>query len=369
MISQHCRWFGLLLPLVIGCANPGPPRPPSLNLAETVTDLSAERVGNQVHLRWTTPSRTTDGLELKGQFHAELCRETNVAQLHPNCTKLTQLPAKPGLTQATDPLPESLTDGPGALIGYRVQILNPVGRSAGASNVAWAAAGAAPPPVENFRATASRGGATLEWVPQPTAVEQPPQSGWIEINRILLPTFSQGAKPAAPNTAKNPLSLSPNAPAEVRLRTPKDAPDPGGIVDRTARKSEIYKFQAQRVRAVTLAGHALELRSEPSRVVTLHIADTFPPQPPTGLTAVPGEGSAIDLSWQPVVDTDLAGYHVYRRAASETAFQRLTSKPVVGPAFTDTTAIRGQRYVYKVTAIDTTGNESQPSNEADETAR
>jgi hypothetical protein len=186
---------------------------------------------------------------------------------------------------------------------------------------------------------------------------------------VLLPTFSQATKAAAPNPARNQLSLSSNVPAEVRLRTPKDAPDVGGILDRTARKSETYTFRAQRVRAETLAGHALELRSEPSAVITLHIADIFPPQPPTGLTAVPGEGSTIDLSWQPVADTDLAGYHVHRRAASETDFQRLTSRPVIGPAFTDTTTVRGQRYVYKVTAIDTTGNESQPSNEVEETAR
>jgi hypothetical protein len=369
MISQHCRWLGLLLPLVVGCANPGPPRPPSLNLAETVTDLAAERVGNHVRLHWTTPSRTTDALDLKGQFYAELCRETNPAEPHPICTTFTRLPVKPGPAQATEPLPEALTDGSPTLVGYRVQILNPAGRSAGASNVAWAAAGTAPPPVENFRAAASRGGATLEWLPQAASVEGLPQSSWIEINRILLPTFSPAAKPAAPNAAKNPLSLSSNLPAEVRLRTPKDAPDPGGLFDRTAVKSQTYTFQAQRVRAVTLTGHALELRSELSPVITLHVADIFPPQPPTGLTAVPGVGSTIDLSWEPVADTDLAGYHVYRRAATETAFQRLTAKPVIGPAFTDTTAVAGQRYIYKVTAIDTTGNESQPSNEAEETAR
>ena len=368
MTCQHRRWLGLLLPLLVGCASPGPPRPPSLNLAETVNDLSAERVGNQVRLHWTTPSRTTDGLDVKGQLHAELCREAKAAEPHPICTTFTRQPVKPGATQVTDPLPEALTDGPPALIGYRVQILNVASRSAGASKVAWAAAGAAPPPVENFRATAFRGGATLEWIPLP-ATGQGLQDSRIEINRILLPTYGQAAKPAAANAAKNPFGVSSNAPAEVRLRTPKDIPDPGGLLDRTVAKSQTYTFQAQRVRAVTLAGHSLELRSEPSPIVTLHVTDTFPPQPPTGLTAIPGDRHAIDLSWQPVPDTDLAGYHVFRREVSETSFRRLTAKPVVVPAFTDTTTARGQRYVYKVTAIDTSGNESQPSNEAEETAR
>ena len=47
------------------------------------------------------------------------------------------------------------------------------------------------------------------------------------------------------------------------------------------------------------------------------IADTFPPQPPTGLDAVPGEAAksgsqtvTIDLSWEPVPDADLAGYTI-----------------------------------------------------------
>ena len=34
-----------------GCANPGPPRPPSLQLPEMVGDLSAERIGNRVLLQ------------------------------------------------------------------------------------------------------------------------------------------------------------------------------------------------------------------------------------------------------------------------------------------------------------------------------
>src|SRR5271155_6132893 len=59
-----------------GCASPGPPHPPSLDLPEVVKDLTVERTGDVVHLHWTTPSKTTDRIEIKGAMTAEICRIT-----------------------------------------------------------------------------------------------------------------------------------------------------------------------------------------------------------------------------------------------------------------------------------------------------
>ncbi|WP_263367203.1 fibronectin type III domain-containing protein [Edaphobacter bradus] len=351
----------LLLPFLAACASPGPPRPPSLNLARTVTDLAAERVGDEVNLRWTTPSNTTDGLGVKGPLTAQICRETAPTRPHPICTPVTRLHVKPGPSQATDALPAALTSDPETLIAYQVQIFNANDRAAGPSHPAYAAAGAAPAPVEGLRAEPSREGATIEWQPQPAS------ASWVELERTLPPAFSKTGTPAKPAAPKSPLRLSPDEPASLRLQTPKDVSDRGGTLDRTARKTETYSYRAQRVRSVTFEGHTVELRSAPSGAVTVRIADTFPPQQPAGLAAVPGEAAgSIDLSWQPLPDTDLAGYLVYRRAAA--GWQKLTASPVVGPAFTDSTATGGQAYTYRVTAIDTTGNESQPSHEVEETA-
>lgn len=352
-----------LLPLLASCASPGPPRPPSLNLPAIVTDLTAEREGDNIHLHWTTPSRTTDGLDAKGQLTAELCRELTPTRPHATCTAFNRLPVKPGPSQLTDTLPAGLTAGPPTLIAYRVQILNSSNRAVGPSHPAYAAAGAAPSTVAQFHGAASRNGATIEWHPSPVSGD------WVELDRILLPSFSQASKPAAPNDASSPLPATPNLPTKVHLQTPKNTPDPGGTIDRTAQKNETYTYQAQRVRAVTLEGHPLELRSALSPIVTVHIADIFPPLAPTELAAVPGDKPAtIDLSWQPVADNDLLGYIVYRRT-SGSGWQKLTSTPVASPSYTDTTATAGQRYTYRITAIDTSGNESPPSNEAEETAR
>src|SRR5277367_6498851 len=57
-----------------GCASPGPPQPPSLKLPEMVKDLTAQRVGDVVRLHWTTPSTTTDNIDIKGPMTADVCR-------------------------------------------------------------------------------------------------------------------------------------------------------------------------------------------------------------------------------------------------------------------------------------------------------
>jgi fibronectin type 3 domain-containing protein len=48
---------------------------------------------------------------------------------------------------------------------------------------------------------------------------------------------------------------------------------------------------------------------------------------------------------------------------------RLNITPVVGPAYRDQTALAGHRYAYRVTAVDTAGNESVPSADVQETLR
>jgi hypothetical protein len=362
--TQHGRSLSVgltaLLSIAIGCASPGNPHPPSLKLPEIVTDLSAQRIGDQVELHWTTPTRTTDGLDIVGSLTAELCRQANPA----SCTPLPRIAVTPGPSHATDQLPPSLTADPATLLAYRLQIFNTAGRSAGLSPQIFAAAGAAPPPVQQLHATPTGHAAIMEWQRQSTTAS-------VELDRILA---SAPRTPPTPAKPKSSLQLAPANPTEVRLTTPPGQPDAGGTTDSSARKGETYTYTAQRVRLVTLNGHSLELRSAKSSPITLTLNDIFPPQTPSGLDAVPsGTGAAIDLSWEPDTDTDLAGYNVYRQELTTSnqpigSSQRLTQVPAPGPAFHDATAIAGHRYAYRVTAIDTTGNESLPSAAVLETA-
>jgi hypothetical protein len=141
---------------------------------------------------------------------------------------------------------------------------------------------------------------------------------------------------------------------------------------------ESYQYTAQRVRSISLGGHTLELRSAISSPATVAMRDTFPPHAPTDLEAIPGGVTAadrsIDLSWTPNIDPDLAGYNVYRqdvdsKGVAAGTVARLNTTPVAGPAYRDQTAVAGRRYAYRVTAVDTAGNESAPSADAQETLR
>jgi hypothetical protein len=279
------------------------------------------------------------------------------------CIPVARIPAHAGPSQATDALPVALTQDPAALLAYRVKILNANGRSAGPSAPAFAAAGAAPPPVEHLQASPVREGAMLEWQQQPT-------QSIVELDRILMQTkvphkasTGQPSKPAA------------SIPPEVYLQTSKLSSDTGGVIDPTAQWGETYRYTAQRVRSVTLDGYILGLRSAVSPAVTVTLRDTFPPAVPRALAAIPEadpHNHSIDLSWEPVPDTDVSGYFVYRQQVDTSGnpagrATRLNLTPAVGPAYNDRTAVPGQSYLYRVTAIDTSGNESAPSAGVEET--
>ena len=98
-----------------------------------------------------------------------------------------------------------------------------------------------------------------------------------------------------------------------------------------------------------------------------------PPSAPKGLVAVAtagenGSGPAIDLSWIPGAESDLAGYIVYRRDSADAAWQRISpAQPVVGPGYHDPNVQSGHTYSYAVTAIDQDGLESARSAEASDT--
>jgi hypothetical protein len=91
------------------------------------------------------------------------------------------------------------------------------------------------------------------------------------------------------------------------------------------------------------------------------VRDIVPPASPAGVAAL-GGADGVEVSWSPSSEADLAGYRIYRSAPGQEGAP--TAVGEVRPPETswrDTTAAPGTRYVYTVTAIDRTGNESPPS--------
>lgn len=107
-----------------------------------------------------------------------------------------------------------------------------------------------------------------------------------------------------------------------------------------------------------------------SLAACVELRDTFPPATPAGLIAV-ADDSGISLVWDPNDEADLAGYVVLRGSASDATLQRLTAEPLTATAYQDTEVIAGERYVYRLAALDTAvpPNVSAPSEPVTETAR
>ena len=339
--------------LSVGCANPGPPSPPSLHLPTPVADLAASRIGDSVELTWTTPSESTDGLALQGPLTAEICLAPNLADSA--CQTAKRITVHAGPSHASLVLPAMAAAGPPALLAVRVRLLNAAGHAASLSGPALTAAGVAPPPVAGLRASPSPGGATLEWTALPGAAP------------VLLHRSTLSAAATPQNRRPTDITL--------QART-AGGTDPGGVLDRSAAEGVTYRYTAERVRTVEQDGHTLLLHSPTSAAATVLIRDTFPPATPTGLGSVPsapGAPSTIDLSWEPDTEPDLAGYLVDRAEfpaspSPPSAWTRLTPKPITAPAFRDSTVTPGHRYRYRVSAVDASGNQSSPSKPIEETA-
>ena len=389
---------------MVGCANPGPPKSPSLRLPAYVRDLAATRRGTTVELRFTIPQSTTDKLPLKAaNVKAGFCRAVDTGA----CVAVPELPeqsfarvtnAQPTLAVVHDTLPVELASGAAHVLAYRVELFGDTGRTAGFADPAYAASGVGPSSVEGLQAQGSRLGVVLSWKPATR-----PEDGNVILRREDISpnpktahaphrVVSASSATASPNKTatahRNSSTAAPKTPRAVKASednepnvvwlTTAPQPDPlagdsavadpvqsardGITLDTTALDDEPYRYTAERRLSILLGGRTLELRSEVSAPVEIALHDVYPPAAPTDLSAASFDNPkpAIDLIWQPVDDPRLAGYNVYRDNGDGNKI-RLNPAPVLLPAFHDDTVTIGQRYRYSVTAVDAKGNESGPA--------
>ncbi|MBN1766475.1 MAG: carbohydrate binding domain-containing protein [Sedimentisphaerales bacterium] len=91
--------------------------------------------------------------------------------------------------------------------------------------------------------------------------------------------------------------------------------------------------------------------------------NSSPPAAPTGLTATPVE-EIILLDWNSNLESDLAGYNVYRSTTSGSGYTQINTSLVSNSIYNDIAPLtNGITYYYVVTAVDEELNESGYSNE------
>jgi len=242
-------------------------------------------------------------------------------------------------------------------------------------------AGQAPPPVAGLTVDLRKQGALLRWTGDTPALIRlhrklltPPSDKLSPDKSNLSESGTDKSSPGKPSRKQGILARSPEPIDLTLLVEPQGAGNPAQrnqALDKSIRTGEAYEYTAQRVAHVTVNGQILELSGPLTAPVRIEAKDIFPPETPTGLAAVAtsptgGLEAAIDLSWQPVTDANLAGYIVYRREGDAT-WQRISpALPTVSPAFHDAQAQPGHTYRYTVSAIGQNGQESPRSSEAEE---
>jgi hypothetical protein len=345
----------LLVCTVVGCGTPAAPQPPSLNLPAPVLNLSAVRIGDAVHLAWTMPTRTTDRVALRHPVTAQICRAIESGL----CANITILTLAPGVTGTyTDALPSDLVHSPDRLLRYEVAVRNHAGKSAGPSNPAYTAAGAIPAELTGLSGHMGPDGVVLSWKPVP----DPGRTVAFRIERLQL------TAPVPEEVRRSPLAPSAPAAAQTLVVHPRDGEDPGHAIDTSVLFNQRYRYVMERVVTLELSDKSVEVKGTPSEAIEVSTKDIFAPAVPQGLVAVADTAAgAIDLSWSPDTDADLAAYHVYRRDLQEGSPAQRIASVNVETSFRDTEVKPEHTYAYSVSAIDQSGNESKPSLEVEET--
>ncbi len=320
--------------VLLGCGAPGEPTPPSPPVPVAVTDLNAQQAGDAVQLTFTLPSKTITGDKLAEPPAVEILRGILKPDGAPDNNSFRVVYTIPGslidnyaaeghVRFADSVPPEETRAHPGAALAYRVRTRASRKRASADSNTVTVRFYPVPERIASVQSRATESAIELSWsAPVRTSGGDPlPAFSGYHIYRSELDPTSADAASKDLTQAKwiSLLTLLASSPTTSYRDTFFDFG-----------KTYLYV-----IRSVVLAG-GNELESGDS-----------------------------DLSWSINLETDLAGYRVYRSEEPGTRGQPLTPDLLPTPSYRDTSVLPGHRYWYSVTAVDRAGNESEPSAPAD----
>jgi hypothetical protein len=133
-----------------------------------------------------------------------------------------------------------------------------------------------------------------------------------------------------------------------------------------------FKYQTDYVYVVRALsqGRSGLIESADSAPLEVKPVDTFEPAAPDPVSIASANG-VISLFWPTSPERDVVGYNVYRAdaaSADEKDWVKLNADPLGPVTFRDDRVTTGQKYFYRVTAVDRFNNESKPSAVVSETA-
>jgi hypothetical protein len=419
----------LLLVLVvvpfIACGVKGPPQPPLVRVPVAPRDLTAQRRGDRVDLRFVVPAENTDGSRPANIERVDIYALTGPTNVSDEV--LIKRGTRIASVQVKAPRDPDETVEPGDPIS---DVEPPQGAGLDQGAVATAHEDLGPEALQPFDVTVPASTADLK---HPTPLVGPvgaPSRTFVGVGistrrrrgalsqRAVVPLDPAPAAPSQPNVTYDETSMkvtwttpateapekvsssagvlpstsfgvpTPTIAIHVYELTPPAASSgsdattesrlPVTAVETRLTKTPLAEREfvdariawgverCYTVRAVWTYGElSLESDAAPPRCTTP--TDTFPPAAPAGLTPIPSEG-AITLIWNPNKESDVAGYIVLRAPVPGGALMPVTPAPIQLTTFRDMVP-RGARFAYAVKAIDKAGNLSAESARSVETAR
>ena len=192
-------------------------------------------------------------------------------------------------------------------------------------------------------------------------VNDPPQF----VSPLVPITLVQGASYTIPIALLYPLVTDPDDPAESLIWGVSDTDHFSPLITSASISfTAPTDWAGTEILTVTISDGDLS-DSTPLTVTVTATADVTPPASPTNLTATPGP-TYVELAWDANTEADIAAYVVFRDPASN-----IFTEGRIDTVFHPTTTYRdegvpvGTTLTYRVTAVDASGNESDPSDPAD----
>ena len=344
-----------------GCGKKGPPLPPVRILPRPAQNVHVRQLGPDIVIEATLSLSRTDGSPLGPGAAVHVMKMRPAPTLKPGGVSVRYLML---VFQKEAKVAVSLS-------GAELQRATASGRlvylDRAAADVGTGAVPGAPGPryLYSVQIVDERGERSPPSVPQEIQVAPPPKAPV-----GLVATAAEGEvrlswESGEPGTTKELFNVYRRAAAEedVPLQPLNLAPIPDRTyVDTKFQYGETYRYS---VRALLTPPPPMR-ESAPSAEVEVRPLDVYSPKAPTGLAAAV-EGQAIKLYWFPNSEPDLRSYRIYRRQEGE-EFRQIGEVDAAETSFADTTAARGVRYHYAVSAVDgaTPPNESARSEEVSE---
>lgn len=364
LLTISCFLYAVFL--LYGCASPGEPverKPPTPG---AIGDLTASQMGNEVTLAFSLPHDSLDKRPLQQPLTIEVYRDFQSAPAPAKPTLLVTIPPAmvdhylaQGRVRFVDSLrAEDFGPSDGREVTYIVRTFVSPKKPSPNSNAATVTIYPAPDPISDLKADNSPSGVALSWTPpQKTNTGAAPRVALYRVYRAEAAADSGASATANPPSATAPENFKPKTPLSG-IAEPPSSPY-------TDTQAELGKTYIYSVRSVSQYP-GVPLESLDSNFASITAKDIFPPSAPQNVVVVfvpaaAGAPAHLEISWAINPETDVAGYNVYRSEEPANPGTRVDPELLLTPAFRDMNVVPGRPYVYTVTAVDRSGNESPAS--------